>query len=1535
MGGGVKVMSNTVDNRAVQMGFDNKQFESGVKTSIESLNNLKKGLNLTESAKSLENLAHAGRTFTLGNIAEGVQNISNRFSALGIVGITVLQNLTNAAINYGKKIIDSMITPIKTGLTEYETQINAIQTVLANTESKGTTLNDVNEALNRLNEYSDKTIYNFTEMTRNIGTFTAAGIDLDTSVAAIKGIANLAAISGSNSQQASTAMYQLSQALASGTVKLMDWNSVVNAGMGGQVFQDALKETARVHGIAIDDMLKSEGSFRNTLEKGWLSSQILTETLSKFTGDLTAEQLKSMGYTEDQIASIIKLGQTATDAATKVKTFSQLKDTLKEAIQSGWSKSWQLVIGDFNEAKTFFSDVSDTLGAMISASSDARNSVLQDWKTIGGRTFLIEALKNAFEGVLSIIKPIKEAFREIFPPITGIQLAELTAIIRNLAEKLKIGADTADKLKRIFKGLFAGVDILKELVIALATAFFGLTSSIVPSGASILDFLANIGDFILKVRDAIKANDTFNVAIKNIGVFLTEARLAVINFANDFRAKFEMVKSWLSGLFENVHADEAGNFFGNILDRITARFEPLKKFLESINARFEPLTTLGKVLGFVLTSLVNILKKAFPLFFKLASGVGSFMSKIGTAIAEGVADLNFEKIFDVLNSGLIAAVILAVRNFINSGSGLLNSAGGIFEQFSGILKGVTGILDGVKGSLQAWQQAIKAQTLLTIAIALGILTASLIALSMIDSKKLTTALAAITAMFGQLMASMAIYSKLSGPTGGIGAGASLIALSVSLLILTGAVSQLSKLNPDELARGLNAIAVLSLGLLVFTKEISRNTGTIIKGSGSLVVLAISLEILVDVVKRLGNLDPAKLTNGLIGIGVLLAELAAFMKVTNLDRMGLIKGAGLMLLASSLLIISSVVSKLGEMDVNDLKQGLVAIATIFTELALFVKLTGDSKKVVSTAIGLTILGGAMLIFSEVLERMGSLTWEEIARGLTAMAGSLLLIFGAMRLLPTNMIVTGAGLVVVAAALVILSNALKSMGGMSWDEIGRGLTVLGGALAILTLGLYAMQGTISGAIAMIVVASALAILAPALQTLGSMSFGEIGKGLLSLAGVFLVLGIAGYALTPVVPTLLLLSGSILLLGVAISAIGVGVLAFSAGLAALAVSGTAGAIALVSIVSIILGLVPLLVKSLVDAVILLAKLITEAAPVIGEALKVTLLTLIDVIVSVTPPLLEALKILLLKLIDTIVTVVPKFIDALMLLVGKLLSTLADNLPKFLASGIKIIMTLLKGIRDNIGDIVKVAIDIVTNFIDAVTEKLPDVIDSGFDLIIAFINGLASSIKENGPELNKAVGNLAQAIVDGLCDGLTSGVSGVVAAISKLAGAAIDTLKTLLGIFSPSRVAKELFSYVPLGAIEGLDMFGDRVKSSSENLGQKAIDGISSAISNVVDIFTSDMDMNPTIRPVVDLSDVISGKKELEAAFAGRSFDISANITKLASVANGLSQINVPTVSNDATTQQPSQVVFNQNNYSPKALSRIEIYRQTKNLITAKGLV
>lgn len=412
-------MSKTIDQRVVEMRFDNKHFENNVKESMSTLDKLKQKLNLKGASKGLENLNTSANKVNMSGLSNALTSVHSKFSALEIMGVTALANITNSAVNAGKRIASALtIDPIKTGLSEYETQINAVQTILANTQKEGTNVEIVNKALDELNAYADKTIYNFTEMTRNIGTFTAAGVKLDDSVNAIKGIANLAAVSGSTSQQASTAMYQLSQALAAGKVQLMDWNSVVNAGMGGQVFQDALIRTSELLGTGAKKAIKTYGSFRESLTKGeWLTTEVLNETLKQLAGAYSKADLMAQGFSEKQADEIVKLANTAEDAATKVKTFTQLWDVLKESAQSGWSQTWRIIIGDFEEAKALFSPLAKFLTGIIDGFSTARNKLLE---SALGKSFtgLLDKVKTSADGVKKVVDSVKD-YAKVVDEIIG------------------------------------------------------------------------------------------------------------------------------------------------------------------------------------------------------------------------------------------------------------------------------------------------------------------------------------------------------------------------------------------------------------------------------------------------------------------------------------------------------------------------------------------------------------------------------------------------------------------------------------------------------------------------------------------------------------------------------------------------------------------------------------------------------------------------------------------------------------------------------------------------------------------------------------------------------------------------------------------------------------------------------------------------------------------------------------------------------------------------------------------------------------
>lgn len=1270
-------MSTTVDERVVEMRFDNKQFEQNIQTSLSSLDKLKKSLNLEGAAKGLETVNDAANKCSgnMSPLSNAVETVRVRFSALEVMAITALQNITNSALAAGKNLVSAFtIDPIKTGFEEYETQINAVQTILANTSSKGTTLDQVNNALDELNHYADMTIYNFTEMTRNIGTFTAAGVDLDTSVAAIKGIANLAAVSGSNSQQASTAMYQLSQALAAGTVKLQDWNSVVNAGMGGQVFQDALKETAKVHGIAIDEMIKDEGSFRETLSKGWLTSDILTETLAKFTGDLNEDQLRTMGYTDDQIKSIMKMGKTANDAATKVKTFTQLFDTLKEAAQSGWTQSWEIIVGDFEEAKELLTEVSDTFSAVINASADARNKMLQDWKDLGGRTMMIEAVKNVFEGLVSVAKPVREAFNEIFPPMTGKQLAEITERIRDLTAKFKMGEESSKNLKNTFKGVFAVLDIVGQAFKAVAGGVGELIGLFLPAGNGVLSLTGSFGEYLVKLDETVKKTDVFGKAVSTVVdivkiaiTFVKTAGEKVKEFGKTAGEKFDFPGFELFHSFlERVHDRMAqiGDGAGKMKSGVIVAFEMMGEALEKCK-------------------FLKVMEALWTAVKVIAGGIADAVGTMMGTLAEKLGNADFSGVLDILNSIAVGGIALSVSKFLKSITEPL-------EGLNGVLEGVTGILDGVRGCFEAYQTNLKAGTLLKIGAAIALLAGSIVAISMIDSDKLSASLGAITVLFANLLGAMAIFNKISSDTGKVSkACTAMIAMSVAVSILAGALKKVSDLDWGELARGLVGIAGLTTIVVASSKAMASSQKQVMKGATSLIIFGAAIKILASACEDLSKLQWDELGRGLTGVGVLFAEIAVFLRVAKFNGKMISTATGIVILSAAMKVLASACKDFGQMEWSEIGKGLAGIGGLLAELAVFTNLAGNAKHVMSTGVALIAIGAAMKIFASAVKDFGQLQWDEIGRGLTAMGGALAEVAIAVNLMPKNMIGIGTGLVIVGGALEIIANCMSKFGGIQWEEIGRGLTVMGGALAELAISLNFMKGTLGGSAALLVASGALAVLAPVLSILGALSWEAIAKGLISIAGAFTIIGVAGAVLTPLVPTILALSGAFALIGVGVLTIGAGLLAAGTGLSALAIgftalatAGAAGATAIVAALTVIVtgiaGLIPAVLTKVGEGIIAICKVIAAGAPAIGEAVKAVVLTLIDVFVSCVPQLADGALQLVVGVLAALVTYTPQIVDlAFKFLIG-ILDGIASNLPSLIKAGVDVLVAFFAGIVD-----------------------------------------------------------------------------------------------------------------------------------------------------------------------------------------------------------------------------------------------------------------
>lgn len=1250
-------MSKTIDERVVEMRFDNKQFESNVQTSLSTIEKLKKSLDMDGATKGLESIDSTAKKVNMSGLGSAVETVKTRFSALEIMAVTALANITNSVVNTGKQMLRSLtIEPIADGFNEYELTLNAIQTTMAGT---GKTAKEVETQLKKLDEYADKTVYSSADMFNNLPKFTNAGVEIEQATTAMVGIANATALAGGDARQASIAFYNLGQAIGTGYLSRMDYNSINNAGIATMEWKNQMVEAALAAGTLTEagDGLYKAGNktftlqqlFIDGLQEQWATTDVMMKVFQDY-GDETTE-----------------IGAKAYSAAQDLRTFSMMMDSLKATAGTGWKDTWQILFGDLDEAKELWTELGNVIGGFISAQADARNEMLQGWKDLGGRTKLIEALKNAFEGVQSVIKPIYEAFREIFPPTTAKQLYDITENLRKFTANLKLSDTASANLKSTFKGLFAILDIVKQAFSAIFTAIKPLFGGFGTLGDGILGFTGGIGDAIVAFDEFIKTSGAFQKVGEGIATVIQTIMTALSTLKSKIKEKFESANfEVFHSLLERIHERMAqvGEAAGEMKSGVIVAFEVIGETLA--NCQFVQL----------LSAVWNAVKT-------IGSGIVKILGELGSSLAKNLGEANFSGIIDLLNGISFGAIAVGITKFVGTFRKAIEDIGSFKESF-------IGILDSVRGCFEAYQTQLQAGTLLKIASAIAILTASLIALSLVDSEKLNVALGAITVLFADLLASMAVFNKISGQaTGVVKSVTAMLSIATAVLILASALKKIADLDAKQLTTGLIGVAGLTTMMVAAAKAMSSNSKAIIKGATQMVIFAAAIKILASVCEQLAQLDWNQLAKGLVGVGVLLAEVSLFLRTAKFSGKSITTATGIVILSAAIKVLASACKDFGEMKWEEIGKGLASIAVLLAEVTAFTKLTGNAKHVISTGVALIAIGAAIKIFASAVKDFSGMQWDEIARGLVAMAGALSTVTIAVNFMPNNMAGIGAGLVIVAAALVVLSTALEKMGNLSWEQVAKGLITLGGAMTILAIGLNAMTGTLAGSAALLVAASALLVLTPVLTILGAMSWSSIVKGLVTLAGAFAVLGVAGAVLTPLVPSILALSGSLALIGVAVVGIGAGLALAGAGLSALAVgltalaaAGTAGATAIVASLTVIItgvaALIPAIVAKIGEAIVEFCKVIADSAGAIGEAVKAVVLMLVDVLVECVPAIADGALKLIAGVLEALVEYTPSIVDSIFQFLIAVLEGVAKNLPSLIQAAVDVLMAFFSGIVD-----------------------------------------------------------------------------------------------------------------------------------------------------------------------------------------------------------------------------------------------------------------
>lgn len=1382
---------SSVDDRIVNMQFNSKQFTQGAADSTKALDDLE---------KAMGNAAKSGGLDALG---KGVMQVQQKFGLMRTAGLAAVATIASKATTAGLNFVKSFaFGPIMDGFREYQTNLSSIQTIIANT---GKSVPTVNRYLNQLNHYSDMTIYNFGQMADAIGKFTSAGVNLKTSVASIKGMANLAALSGSNVQQLNTAMYQMSQALAAGTIRLQDWNSVVNAGMGGKNLQNALKISARAVGENVDAMIKKTGSFRESLKEGWLTTKVFTNTMKAFSKGINIDQmktqlslqgkqnsdvqkaialakqqqmqqLKSMGITGKQAKEMARMANAAAASASVVKTFPQLIDVTRESIGSMWSSAFTQIIGNFNQSKKMWTTANLVISSQINTISKHFLGMLKTWADPknGGRLAFIEGIKNVFKALGGIFVSLKKAFTDVFPPNGAKNLIAFSKGFERLTAALIPSKDTLANFQKIFGGIFSLLHIYLTVTSAIrhaVIAFFeALFSGSGHASGGILDLIGKVGEAITWFDKWLSDGVGLVKMFTNIGTVAGTALHPIIGllsllgsaigslFRGDLgsvtkqlKSAADYAKNFGTAIYKAISGIQTplGNV-GNLIGRVVTKFEgffhafqgtefyqagrdtigglvsglldsasEIKSVIENIATQaiewfksvlgiHSPATSMIPIGENIIAGIAKGLVEGAKLLFQ---GIGKVFSGLMDVIKQLFGSMDAMDIASLMNSLFAGALILAIRNFTKNTGGLLQSLSGIGESIKGTFGQLT-------DTLKTMQTSIKAQMIKTIAIAVGILTASLIALTFIKVEKLQIALGAIGAMMASLVGSLFAMSKIRPDKMGV-LVAALVAMSGAIFLLSTAVAIMGTMDLTTLGKGLGGIAI-AMALMIKSMEGMSKVGAVAKSAAvTLVVMATAMNIMALAVRQLGSMSIEDLVKGLAGLAISMALMTqALTKVSTLGPAADASATAILAVSTSMLIMSGAVAVLGRMDLGNLVKGLGAMAVM---LATFV-----------VALNALSVNPA---------------------GVSAAASSILAIAGAM---------------------VILSYAVKTLGEMSLGDLAKGI----GAIVIT----------------MIAMAAAGVLLAGPLAVLGA-------------------------ALIP--------------LGAAFALAGAGMLAFGTGFAILTAAGTAGIAVLTAGFSALMALLPAFAVQVAGAFVAFIQTVAAASGKLRTAFDTIFKNVIGVITDNIP--------VIASLFDALIKAALTVINNNIPLLGKVIRTFIDTIFKIARSyfndlidlGGDIVVHLFQGVRDRLPKLIKLGGDIIVDFIEGMGDQSVRIARASLTTINKVINGLADAVHENRKGISKGVGRLGSELVGlagDIIGGLASGIAN--AGLQVLRDAirhVVDIIpgwaKKLLGIHSPSTVMAEIGGHVVDGLARG-------IANSAGALKDKAIDMALALVHGVVKI-------------------------------------------------------------------------------------------------------
>ena len=1133
-------MSTTIDSKVVEMRFDNGQFEKNVQTSLSTLDKLKQSLNFNGISDFAKDISSKAKNVNLSPIGEAVETVKVKFSMLEVAVATVFANMVNSAVNAGKRIVKALtVDPIYTGYQEYNEKMNSVQTIMAGT---GEDLETVMRYLEELNLYADKTIYSFADMTRNIGKFTNAGVKLEDAVLAIQGISNEAAVSGANANEASRAMYNFAQALSAGYVKLIDWKSIENANMATVEFKNQLLETAVAvgtvtkdakgmytvltennQGRTMKDTINATHNFNESLAYQWMTTEVLVKTLRKYSDSTT------------------DIGKKAFAAAQDIKTFKQLFDTLTEAAQSGWAVTWELIIGDFDEAKETLTEIGKIFSGILDKISDTRNSFVKgaltdSWKQLRDevretgidtdkfQNSLISTAKKHGVAIDDLIKKYgsfeksledgwmtADIFSESLSGYVD-SASKVTMSTKEMNEKLSAFQMT---VKDIWKSDFFTLD---EKIQQLADAGYNYADVQDLITLTLDDQKIKIEDLTQAQKEALgftkgHANEIKNLAeeAKKAGTPISDLinrlekpsgrELVIDSLRNALRGLIDIAKavtSAFSEIFPKPTADQVYNIVKSINEfskKLRVSEETADKVKRTFKGLFAVLDLIGSIIKGVVTTAFNIFGVRVT---KLSDGILTLTAKIGDAI---VKFRDWVKEHDHIESffkgvgvviGKFIEVLKSLKDRLTESEMFQSFVNGLKKLKDSALENIIKMFSKAGDSIGSFLDKLKLFTQLSGEDLLGVFENYIHEIGE-KFKGLDGILDTVKDKFSSFFRGTKVDANDSA---------------------AGVAGAVAKLDKNVRTYGDKSISIFEKIGNTFDNATSKMRNARIDIRNFFDEFANKISGTQDLADR-----AVQVVSVIFGFS-LISALNRFSKAMNNTVVGAFKG-----------VFTSLSGVF-----NTFKGVLVDVQKQIRAK----KLQSIAKALLAFASALVILVGAIYLISKINER-GDI-WKSVAvlgalaGGLTVMVGALILISGNKKL-TNDMKGLSITLISFSAAVLILVEALREVDKLNTDKLGKDLLVLGGLALGLSMLVTAMsheinitgvKAAIASAVEMLAFVGSLYLLVELLVKIDETEFEHPIKTIAVFAGIILSLK----ALTNSMGKIKNTSGVITFLGIVIS-------------------------------------------------------------------------------------------------------------------------------------------------------------------------------------------------------------------------------------------------------------------------------------------------------------------------------------------------------------------------------------------------------------------